>query len=56
MNNEIVIKGKIDSSLNDALKKVLDKLNMSQQDFIDNAVKEFVLKNLNLLFDEGNKK
>ena len=24
--------------------------------FIDNAVKEFVLKNLNLLFDEGNKK
>lgn len=56
MNNEIVIKGKIDASLNDAFKKILEKLSISQQEFIDNAVKEFVLKNLNILFDEGNKK
>ncbi len=55
-SNECIVKGRIDSSLNDAFKKILEKLSISQQEFIDNAVKEFVLNNLNILFDEGNKK
>lgn len=55
MNNDIIIKGKIDANLNDAFKKVLSKLNMTQQDFIDKSVKEFVLNHLHLILSEESK-
>ena len=58
MNNEYsVIKGKIDSKLNDAFKKILSEKNITQQEFIENQVRDFVLKNLNILLpkEDGRK-
>jgi len=56
-NNDCIIKGRIDSTLADVLKQILAKKNMSQQDLIDMFVKDFVLKNLNLIVssDKGSK-
>ena len=50
MNNEYsIIKGKIDSKLDDAFKKILFKKNITQQDFIEKQVRDFVLRNLDIL-------
>lgn len=57
MNNDNgIIKGKIDNKLFNAFKLILNNLNMTQQDFIENKVKEFVLENLNLVIDKDVKK
>ena len=54
MNNDsIIVKGKIDITINEAFKKILKTLNMTQQDFIDKVVKDFVLQNLHLVMNEG---
>ena len=54
MNNDsIIVKGKIDITINESFKKILKTLNMTQQDFIDKVVKDFVLQNLHLVMDEG---
>ena len=53
MNNNNIIKGKIDEKLYDAFRDILKELNMTQQDFIDQAVKDFVLSNLNLIMNKG---
>lgn len=53
MNSEGLVKGKVDTTLNEAFRKILKALNMSQQDFIDKAVKEFVLNNLKLVMNKG---
>ena len=53
MNNEYsIIKGKIDSKLNDAFKKILNEKNITQQDFIERQVRDFVLNNLNILLSK----
>lgn len=52
MNNESgIIKARIDSKLYDVLKMILNKLNMTQQDFIETRIKEFVIDNINLVVD-----
>lgn len=57
MNNEnSIIKGKIDTKLNDAFKKILSKKNITQQDFIENQVRDFVLKNLDILLPKEDDK
>ena len=49
-NSEVsFIKARIDSNLNIVLKKILDKLNMTQQEFIDKKIKEFVIENVHLI-------
>lgn len=53
MNNNNIIKGKIDEKLYDAFRDILKELNMTQQDFIDKVVKDFVLSNLNLIMNKG---
>lgn len=53
MNNDSLVKGKVDATLNEAFRKILKALNMSQQDFIDKAVKDFVLNNLKLVMNKG---
>ncbi len=53
LNNDCLVKGKVDSSLNEAFRKILKTLNMSQQDFIEKAVKDFVLNNLTLIMNKG---
>ena len=56
-NSEVsFIKARIDSNLNIVLKKILDKLNMTQQEFIDKIIKEFVIENVHLIVSENDKK
>ena len=56
-NSELsFIKARIDSNLNIVLKKILDKLNMTQQEFIDKKIKEFVIENVHLIVSENDKK
>ena len=43
INSDSVIKGKVDTTLFEVLKQILNKKKMTQQDLIENAVKEFVL-------------
>lgn len=47
----------MDVTLFEVLKQILTKKKMTQQDLIENAVKDFVLKNLNLIIqsDKGSK-
>lgn len=57
INNEFsIIKGKIDSKLNDAFKKILSKKNITQQDFIEMQVRDYVLKNLDILLPKEDDK
>ncbi len=52
MNNDFgTIKGRIDNKLYEVFKMILNKLNMTQQDFIDSKVKEFVIDNISLVTD-----
>ncbi len=52
MNNDSgTIKGRIDNKLYEVFKMILNKLNMTQQDFIDSKVKEFVIDNISLVTD-----
>ena len=58
MNNNIefvYVKAKIDSNLNEAFKKVLTKLNISQQDFIEREITNFIIKNVNVILEKDNK-
>lgn len=54
-NDSGIIKGRIDSTLFDVLKQILNKKKMTQQDLVEEFVKEFVLKNLNLVISKDNK-
>lgn len=51
INNDSIIKGRVDANLAEALRQILNKKNMTQQDLIDIFVKEFVLQNLNLIIN-----
>ena len=56
-NSEVsFIKARIDSNLNIVLKKILDKLNMTQQEFIDKKINEFVIENVHLIVSENDKR
>lgn len=49
INNDSIVKGRVDSTLAEVLKQILAKKKMSQQDLIDMLIKDFVLNNLNLI-------
>ena len=53
INNDNIIKGKVDATLNEALRKILKALDMTQQDFMDKAVKDFVINNLSVIMNKG---
>lgn len=53
-NNCNIVKAKIDSVLFMALKQILKKKKMTQQDLIVSLIKEFVLENLNLYSNNSN--
>lgn len=55
INNDCVIKGKIDTTLGEVLKEILSKKKMTQQELIDLLVKDFVLQNLSLVITKENK-
>ena len=54
-NDSCIIKGKIDSTLFEVLKQILNKKKITQQDLIENIVKDFVLQNLNLVVPKEEK-
>lgn len=54
-NDYEIIKGRIDSKLNNAFKKVLSKLNMTQQEFVETKVKEFILEHIDALSSSDKK-
>ena len=56
INNDVIIKCKINNNLGTALKKILDKLNLSQQDFLEQQIEQFVLNNLILIIEDGKDK
>ncbi len=51
INNDSIIKGRVDITLAEVLRQILNKKNMTQQDLIDIFVKDFVLQNLNLIIN-----
>jgi len=52
LNNETgIIKGRVDAKIYNAFKSILNKLNLTQQDYIDKVVRDFVLENINLVMD-----
>ena len=54
-NDSCIIKGRVDATLFEVLKQILNKKKMTQQDFIENVVKYFVLQNLNLVIPKDDK-
>lgn len=54
-NESATIKGRIDSTLFEVLKQILNKKKMTQQDLIDNLIKDFVLQNLYLMVPKEEK-
>lgn len=57
INNDCTyIKARIDNKLNEALKKILDKQDITQQDFLEQRIKEFVLENLNIILNNDKDK
>ena len=54
-NDSCIIKGRVDSTLFEVLKQILNKKKMTQQDLIENVVKDFVLQNLNLVIPKDDK-
>ena len=49
VNSDTIVKGRIDGTLNEAFKKIIIALNLTQQEFIEESIKKFVLENINLL-------
>ena len=49
LNSDTIVKGRIDGTLNEAFKKIITALNLTQQEFIEESIKKFVLENINLL-------
>lgn len=48
----VIIKGKINSNLDEVLKRILKKLNMNKQEFIEKSVLEFVSKNIFIVMNK----
>ena len=46
---------RIDDNLNNAFKNILEKEKITQQELLEKLVKEYVLKNLNLLISKDTK-
>lgn len=54
-NESCIIKGRVDATLFEVLKQILNKKQMTQQDLIESVVKEYVLQNLNLIISTSDK-
>ena len=48
-NDSSIIKGRVDGSLSEALKQILSKKKMTQQDLVDMLVKDFIIHNIHLI-------
>lgn len=52
-NESIIIKCKIDSKYHNVLKKILELNKMTQQEFFEKKIKEYILSNIELLFENS---
>lgn len=55
MNNDVIVKCKISNSLGIALKSILDKLNMTQQEFLEKQVEKFIIENIYIIMTKETK-
>ena len=55
MNTDIVVKCKLTNNLGTALKKILEKQELTQQDVLEKLIKNYILENL-ILITETDKK
>ena len=55
MNTDIVIKCKLSNNLGTALKKILEKQKITQQDFLEKVVKNYILENITLITETDKK-
>lgn len=55
MNNDGVIKGKLDSNLYEAFRKVIAKTGITQQEFIEESVKRYIIDNLSIIMEKESK-
>lgn len=55
LNNDGLIKGKLDSNLYEAFKKVISKTGITYQEFIEVSVKKYIIDNLNILLEKESK-
>ena len=52
MNNETnIIKGRLDTKIYSIFKTILNKTKMTQQEFIEQKVKDFIVDNIELVID-----
>lgn len=55
INNDCIVKAKIDAKLFEAFKEILSKTSETQQSILENAIKDYVLANLELIIlKDGN--
>ena len=52
INNNSFIKVKVEPKIFDAFKKVLSEHKLTQQEFFENKMKEYILDNLSLFIDD----
>lgn len=52
-NNDVIVKCKISNSLSIALKNILDKMNLTQQEFLEKQIKKFILDNIDMVVGKG---
>lgn len=53
INNDCIVKAKIDAKLFEAFKTITAKTNETQQSVIENAIKDYVLANLEVIILKG---
>lgn len=51
----MIIKCRISNNLGNALKKILEKKEQTQQEFVESLVKEYILNNISLVLEVDNK-
>jgi len=52
----MIIKCKVDEVIGRALKDILDEMDLTQQELLEQKVKEFVLENMNVLLSKSSNK
>lgn len=55
MNNDTTIKCRIGGNLGIALKTILEKKKLTQQEFLEKLIQQFILDNISLVLEEEKK-
>lgn len=55
LNNDMIVKCKISNNLGTALKKILEKQELTQQDFLQKIVEKYILEHITLVLESDKK-